>query len=440
MTTAYYNEIDPFCCEWIQNLMDAGLITKGRIDDRPIQEVQPDDVAGYDRVHWFAGLAGWEVALGLAGWPDRPVWSGSCPCQPFSVAGRGEGADDERHLWPELFRLIDACGPRVVLGEQVCGSDVVGKANCKHVGDSEESPVWFDGICADLARAHYACTAFDLPAACVDSPNIRQRLWWVAVSCRSECGGWTEPGREHGGTLHASDRCGIDRMADSRQQSSRIDGTGESVVASPESSERWTESLGESGRRCGTDPGRLGDTDGAREDVHAATSRSRDSIGEPSSINRLEHAESNGRIERRPEPSGGSVASGCGDIGLGDSEHSGLCGRQSVGAGASSAMPSSPFGDYRIIPCRDGKSRRISAQPGDEPLAYGVPTSLRPLVTVLEGMGLSPKDVKRFKRAAGKILANARRNRVGRLRGYGNAINPSVAAEFIKAFLEAERL
>ena len=58
------------------------------LDRRSIEDIKPDDVRGFTRCHFFAGIAGWELALRWAGWPaDRPVWTGSCPCQPFSSAG-----------------------------------------------------------------------------------------------------------------------------------------------------------------------------------------------------------------------------------------------------------------------------------------------------------------------------------------------------------------
>jgi DNA (cytosine-5)-methyltransferase 1 len=87
---AYYNEIDTKCCNWLQSLMDQGLIMAGKIDNRSIHDVTPDELRGYTRVGFFSGIAGWDLALQLAGWPeDKPVWHGSCPCQPFSTAGKG---------------------------------------------------------------------------------------------------------------------------------------------------------------------------------------------------------------------------------------------------------------------------------------------------------------------------------------------------------------
>ena len=122
--SAYYNEFDAYPAQWLRNLSDAGHITRGQVDDRSIKEVQPADVSGFERAHFFAGIGVWDYALQLAGWPaDAPVWTGSCPCQPFSAAGKRKGADDERHLWPEWFRLIKECRPPVVFGEQVASAD-----------------------------------------------------------------------------------------------------------------------------------------------------------------------------------------------------------------------------------------------------------------------------------------------------------------------------
>ncbi len=123
----YYNDNDPQSVAWLKELIAAGLIPPGDVDERSITDVTGSDLKGYTQCHFFAGIAGWPYALSLAGWPvDRPVWTGSCPCQPFSCAGQRKGEKDERHLWPEFFRLIRECRPPVVFGEQVASAEVIG--------------------------------------------------------------------------------------------------------------------------------------------------------------------------------------------------------------------------------------------------------------------------------------------------------------------------
>src|SRR5512147_3187208 len=99
---AYYNEFDPFAAAWLRELIKAGHIADGDVDERSIVDVQPADLVGFTQCHFFAGIGGWSLALRLAGWPDdRPVWTGSCPCQPFSQAARGRQhrrTDESRHL------------------------------------------------------------------------------------------------------------------------------------------------------------------------------------------------------------------------------------------------------------------------------------------------------------------------------------------------------
>jgi DNA (cytosine-5)-methyltransferase 1 len=163
--SAYYNEMEPYAAQWLRNLIDKGLIAKGEVDERSILNVAPEDLRGFTQCHFFAGIGGWSLAARLAGWPDeRPLWTGSAPCQPFSTAGQQKGQADERHLWPVFFGLIRACRPPVVMGEQVAAA--VGKD-------------WLDGVSTDLEGIGYACGAVVVPACAVDAPHRRDRLWFV---------------------------------------------------------------------------------------------------------------------------------------------------------------------------------------------------------------------------------------------------------------------
>ena len=165
--TAYYNEIDPKAAAWLRELIKQGHIADGVVDERSIVDVSPDELRGFTQCHFFAGIGVWSYALRSAGWADdRPVWTGSCPCQPFSSAGRRGGVDDERHLWPHWHHLISQCQPSVVFGEQVASKDGLG---------------WLDLVSTDMEATGYAFGAADLCAAGVGAPHIRQRLFFGAV-------------------------------------------------------------------------------------------------------------------------------------------------------------------------------------------------------------------------------------------------------------------
>jgi DNA (cytosine-5)-methyltransferase 1 len=164
----YWNEFDPYAAQWIRNLIAAKLLPPGDVDERSIVDVAPDDLWPYTQCHFFAGIAEWSLALRLAGWPDdREVWTGSCPCQPFSAAGEGKAFDDPRHLWPHFYRLIRECRPAAVFGEQVASKAV---------------DAWIDLVLADLEGVGYAGGAIAFPSASVGAPHIRDRTYWLGYA------------------------------------------------------------------------------------------------------------------------------------------------------------------------------------------------------------------------------------------------------------------
>jgi DNA (cytosine-5)-methyltransferase 1 len=169
---AYYNEIEPYAAQWLLNLIDAGLIANGVVDRRSIVDVRPDDIRPFRQCHFFAGLGGWSHALRLAGWSDdRPVWTGSCPCQPFSLAGGMQGVDDKRHLWPDWYRLIRQCRPAIVFGEQVASA-----------------AAWLALVRRNMEAVEYAVGAMPIEASSVGALHKRDRYWFVAHTDRS---GWS---------------------------------------------------------------------------------------------------------------------------------------------------------------------------------------------------------------------------------------------------------
>ena len=346
----FFNEIEPFAAAWLRTLYQHA-----HVETRSIADLNATDVAGFRRVHFFAGIGGWEEALRIAGWPEeREIWTGSCPCQPFSVAGKRGGTADERHLWPEMFRLVRECHPATAMGEQV---------------SSKDGLLWLDGVFADLEAEGYTCWAVDTCAAGVEAPHIRQRLYWVAYARHAQQGrqGIGEPACE---------------SAAKRKQSA----------------------------------------------VEPANGRP---------THRMEHAASDGRDARRAESSGRIVASGCGADGLvltnGDGQQQGRTSGETTRYGsapnATGCHDAGPWSDYRIEQLTDGTQRRIESSLFA--LAHGIPRDVGPVVAELGKLGFDPKTARR-------IIANARRNRTGRLRCYGNAIVPQVAVEFIRSILESD--
>ncbi|MCB1169784.1 MAG: DNA cytosine methyltransferase, partial [Leptospiraceae bacterium] len=169
----------------LRNLIDEGLIADGDVDTRSIADVRANDLTGYRQHHFFAGIGGWSLALRQAGWPDdRPVFTGSPPCQPFSLAGRQAGIRDERHLAPQWIRLVRALRPSVIFGEQVAAAVA---------RDS-----WLDDLLDALEDEGYSTGAAVLPACSVGAPHIRQRLWFAGwLGNPGSTGLERLPGTEH---------------------------------------------------------------------------------------------------------------------------------------------------------------------------------------------------------------------------------------------------
>jgi len=203
-----YNEIDPFAAAWLDRLQQGDHIEPGPVDQRSIADLAKGDLDGFDQVHFFAGIGGWSLALRLAGWPTAvPVWTGSCPCQPFSSSGKRRGVKDERHLWPEMRRLIAECQPPIVFGEQVASND---------------GRDWLAGVRADLEALGYGVGAADLCAAGIGAPHVRQRLFWCGIRARDGRLGHASDAQPQGRLVHvwegAGSRSSSSRLADAHGQ------------------------------------------------------------------------------------------------------------------------------------------------------------------------------------------------------------------------------
>jgi DNA (cytosine-5)-methyltransferase 1 len=407
----YYNEFDPFCAQWLRNLIAAHLIPDGFVDERDIREVRPDDLTPYAQCHFFAGIAGWPLALQLATWPaSRPIWTGSCPCQPFSCAGKRKGAADSRHLWPEFFRLIKECHPPVVCGEQVASSEIVGtefeasfiiavqngnyaRANklAKQLTQSHSFHWWVrwvDRVQADLAGIGYAFGFKVLGAHSVGAPHIRQRLYWVA----HPQGNGRDQGRTEPDGRNAGAGCNAVRLADADKDAS---GRTPGEFCSAQETVMWQgiKGLPDRSPTCCDISNRLAHDDDARPQGRPPMPQcpGQCSAWEGSMVSRVgDTASNNEQWDTQPTMHGQGVTTG--------------------GSG---------WFEFLTIPCRDGKVRRISAEPGDVPLADGIPLDLGRRLPELA-----------------RVVKSARGNHVGRLKGYGNALCVPSAAKFIRACME----
>ena len=381
--TAYYNEHDPYAAQWLRNLIKAGHIAPGIVDERDIRDIRPNELSGYTQCHFFAGIGVWSYALRNAGWPDdKPVWTGSCPCQPFSAAGRGAGVADERHLWPHWYHLISQCRPVQIFGEQV-------EKAIKHG--------WLDLVQADLEGGGYAVAPVGIPAAGVGSPNIRPRLWFTA-----------------------------ERLADSASK-------GQQAPAIKELSGTGCREERREPEQPSYDGG-VANTDRQRCNSGAEASEQKKRVGTRTDSRNKSFGVANTPSDRRErEGEAGAAEKGrqqrpieSGQLSVGSEGHNAHDGNEQPG-------PTNGFwraADWLF--CRDGKWRPV--EPGTFPLAHGAAVKtmgrMRPR---LEGMGYSATEIKRILRRPRSLVAMAGKYRSGSLKGYGNAINAEAAQAFIEA-------
>ena len=399
--TVYYNEIDPYAAQWLRNLIAAGHLAKGEVDERSITEIQPDDLLGFNQCHFFAGIGVWGYALRQAGWADdRPVWTGSCPCQPFSAAGKQEGFADERHLWPAWFNLISQCRPAIVLGEQVASA-----------------LDWLDLVSTDMESAGYAFGAADLCAAGFGGAHIRQRLYFTGVANADN----TRPQGRGRVSERASERaagtCGLDGgLADATHQqhngagqrgpagwSEYPDGGRTGGLADADHNER---------RQVNTNTGRRGEGSGAEGLDERSGYGGDERIGLADADHERQRSPTISRLrdeEYHAEPR--SSVSGLADAKHHDGrpiqqerrqEGRTADGRDCAGAGGNGHdRPHAPMlgrdaADW--LYCRDDKWRPV--EPGTFP------------------------------------LADAATSRVGRLRAYGNGLDAETATQFVAAVMD----
>lgn len=365
--SAYYNEIEPFAIEWLKNLMAAGLIAPGDVDARSIEDVTADDVKSYAQCHWFSGFGTWSYALRLAGWPDdRKVWTASCPCQPFSKAGKTEGFADERHLWPDLQWLIEQCKPPKIFGEQV---------------GSKFAEPWIDLVHGDLEALDYAFGSVPFASASIGAPHIRDRVYWVGHA--------NDEGLSNGQSGSLGGARGREERGTAQQPSGTFDRLAYSSVRG-----EWPQ-YGQpgSGIRQQIEVGRFGVPGGLADTPNI------------------------GRIE--------------GGFSIAEKEWDGITGDGGVLAGKPTAGPVNGFwSDADWLFCRDNKWRPVES--GASALAHGIAEGMGRMQPRLEAMGFSAEDIKRILRKRESAVAVAGRNRVGRLKAYGNAINAQQAKEFIQ--------
>lgn len=416
--TAYYNDFDEGACAWLRELIKQGHIADGVVDNRSILEVEAHELKEFTQCHFFAGIGGWSYALRLAGWADdRPVWTGSPPCQPFSAAGKRDGRDDERHLAPHFLKLVRDARPPMLFGEQVASADVFGKVASKARGKTQEPPkwAWLDDLSDRLEAAHYATGATDISAAGVGAPNIRQRTFFGAYDLRLAASGLCDAlgARLEGQPRHGNDTRGRSGAAGS--------------VAAANISGKLADAAG---RGCG----KLGGKVVAGEIRHPDCGFDASSgLADPNGGNASAEREQRGGQQRLQPQSGGD--GGGGDQGSRPQSNERVAQPRSLGRGGWKGTAQGSDNDRDDARRSQGDDGAVG--PNDTCLE-GQPTTRPTNGFWANADWLFCRDGRwRPVEASTFPLAHGVSSRMGLLRGYGNAINPHGASQFIQAFTEA---
>lgn len=396
---AYYNEIDPFAAEWLRNLIKQGTITDGVVDARSIHDVRPEDLEGFTRVHFFAGIGGWDAALNLAGWSyerNGIVWTGSCPCQPFSSAGHQKGKADERHLFPTWLDLIRKCRPATIYGEQVSSAISLG---------------WLDDVYTGLETENYALGSAVLPACGGGAPHRRDRLWFIA---------------KHNGVGHTDtvgERFENERCTESARRSEFI-GDAQYVGMADTCNGQFPISLRRSEKRNGARPvgteyaGHLGNA--KHNGLHAATFAGSNGQNDAHGAERSFRAVEPARASHTGIIPAGLVHKPCGERlqgFCGDGDNRSESGR--LGPRQDRSITTAGFwGNAIWIECADGKARPV--EPSIPLLAHGVSGRMAVCLPAEQALAQNREIIHWY-------------NRTGALKGFGNAIVHQVGADFIMA-------
>ena len=388
--------------------------------------------------------------------PD--IITGGFPCQPFSVAGKQKGTSDDRHLWPEMFRIIKTFKPRFIIGENVRGIVNI------------QDGVVFETVCTDLEDEGYEVQPFNIPAAGVGAPHRRERIWFIAIreesmvnsdNIRFEQHSTTKEETSWRGTSATFEPTSSTNVVNSEHiGSSTSEIEGSFTTSSNNNEERQNETIKFKGTSGSSNSINVADTNdegvrtriGGSDNDHATESRIGGADGErgtrdverhnstSTEVKGMDVADTNTRfgngenqeIQSRGQTSDSSSARGRenvadtesigSDVG-GREQHQGERSGQGEIGGASSEDDANS-NDKGLEGFREGSSEFGQINPTSE-------SGDRGQGKVAQGWWSVEPNVGR--------VAHGVPGRVHRLKGLGNSIVPQIVEEIGKALIKAER-